>query len=200
MGYIYWRWPSSRFILGNWNAGVALDFHTTSSTPAGYNEYGHMQFDTVRPEIAELLYRLKYRGESSAAQSIIDTAANFLKPYRDRFDLIVPVPPSASRTVQPVLVLAGGIGSAMGVPVDACVTTTRPITQLKAVTDPHQRKNLLDGLYAVDSSRTAGKRILLFDDLFRSGSTLNAITDTLLAQGKASRVNALTITRTRSNQ
>jgi len=54
-------------IAGSWKSGIALDFHTTSSTPAGYNEFGHMQFDTVRPEIAELLYRLKYRGDQGAA-------------------------------------------------------------------------------------------------------------------------------------
>lgn len=187
-------------IVGSWKSGIALDFHTTSSTPVGYNEHGHMQFDTVRPEIAELLYRLKYRGDQSAAQSIIDTAAGFLNPHRGKFDLIIPVPPSAQRAVQPVLVLATGIGGAVGLPVTSCVTTTRPTTQLKGVTDPDQRKALLDGLYTVDQSQTFGKRVLLFDDLFRSGSTMNAITSVLLAEGKANSVSVLTITRTRSNQ
>lgn len=187
-------------IVGNWKSGVALDFHTTSSTPAGYNEYGHMQFDTVRPEIAELLYQLKCRSDQKAAQSIIDTAASFLAQHRSKFDLMIPVPPSTQRAIQPVLVLAAGIGSAVGLPVSSCITTTRPTTQLKGVTDPDQRKVLLDGLYAVDHSQTLGKRILLFDDLFRSGSTMNAITDVLLTQGRVSNVNVLTITRTRSNQ
>ena len=187
-------------IAGKWKSGVALDFHTTSSTPVGYNEFGHMQFDTVRPEIAELLYKLKYRGDQTAAQSIIETVARFLSPHRDKFDLIIPVPPSAQRAVQPVMVLAAGIGGATGLPVISCVTATRPTTQLKGVTDPDQRKALLDGLYAVDPSQTLGKRILLFDDLFRSGSTMSAITDVLLAEGKANSVSVLTITRTRSNQ
>ena len=53
-------------IEGRWNSGVALDLHTTSSTPIGYNEFGYMQFDTVRPEIAELLYRLKNRADKDA--------------------------------------------------------------------------------------------------------------------------------------
>jgi competence protein ComFC len=186
-------------VAGKWKSGIALDFHTTTSTPVGHDEHGRMRFETVRPEIAELLYKLKYRGDQTAAQSIIDTAANFLSPHRGNFDLIIPVPPSAQRAIQPVLVLASGIGDATGLPVVSCVTTTRPTTQLKEVTDPDQRKALLDGLYAVDQSQTHGKRVLLFDDLFRSGSTMNAITDVLLVQGKASSVSVLTITRTRSN-
>jgi len=187
-------------IEGNWQSGVALDFHTTSSTPIGHNEFGHMQFDTVRPEIAELLYQLKYRGNQTAAKEIIATAATYLLPHRAKFELIIPVPASTVRAVQPVLVMAQGIGAAVGLPVIQCITTTRPTTQLKAVRDPEQRKAFLVGLYAVDASHTARRNVLLFDDLFRSGSTMNAITDVLLQLGQAASVSVLTITRTRSNQ
>lgn len=187
-------------IEGRWKSGIALDFHTTSSTPIGHNEFGHMQFDTVRPEIAELLYQLKYHGNQAAAQQIVAAAATFLQPHRTKFDLMIPVPPSTVRAVQPVFVLVNGIGSAIGLPVVKCVTTTRSTTQLKGVTNPEKRKELLDGLYTVDAGQTTGKRILLFDDLFRSGSTMNAITDVLLTQGQASSVSVLAITKTRSNQ
>ena len=51
-----------------------------------------------------------------------------------------------------------------------------------------------------NAHRTTGKNVLLFDDLFRSGATLNAITGLLLRQGQAASVRVLTITRTRSNQ
>ena len=64
--------------------------------------------------------------------------------------------------------------------------------------DPDERKEHLEGLYGVDAAQTNGRKILLFDDLFRSGATLNAITDVLLDLGKAQVVRA--ITRTRSNQ
>ena len=186
-------------IVGRWQSGVALDLHTTSSTAIGPNEFGHMQFDTVRPEIAELLFRLKNRADRDAAGPIIKTAAEFLAPYRDKFDSIVPVPPSHQRALQPVIVLAEGIGAALGVPVLSCITTTRPTTQLKNVTDPEERKKQVDGLYQVDATQTRGRSILLFDDLFRSGTTMNAITDELLGMGKAAAVRALTITKTRSN-
>ena len=186
-------------IEGRWQSGVALDLHTTSSTPIGPNEFGHMQFDTVRPEIAELLFRLKNRADRDAAGPIIETTAKFLAQYRDKFDCIVPVPPSHQRALQPVIVLAEGIGAALGVPVLSCITTTRSTSQLKNVTDPEERKKQVEGLYQVAAAQTQGRSILLFDDLFRSGTTMNAITDELLDPGKAAAVRALTITKTRSN-
>lgn len=187
-------------IAGRWTSGVALDLHTTSSTPIGHDEFGRMQFDTVRPEIAELLYRLKNRGDRDAATPIIETAVSFLSAHRHKFDSIVPVPPSHQRALQPVIVLAEGIGAALGIPVLSCITTTRPTTQLKNVTDPEERRKQVEGLYHVDPTRTRGRSILLFDDLFRSGTTMNAITDQLLGPGQAAVVRALTITKTRSNQ
>jgi competence protein ComFC len=147
-----------------------------------------------------LLVRLKYRSDPSAAPEIIDTAVKYLEPHRHKFDRIVPVPPSAVRTVQPIMILANGIGDALGVPVVNCVTTTRAATQLKDITNPDRRRELLNGLYKVDPIHTAAMDILLFDDLFRSGATMNAITDVLIRQGKAASVRAFTITRTRSNQ
>ena len=187
-------------ITGKWLSGFALDVHTTSSIYLGVNEAGHEIYDTKRSEIGELLYRLKYRGDMAAAGEIIDTVAKFLAPHRGKFDLIVPVPPSGVRAVQPVIVVARGIGAALGTPVVECVTTTREATQLKGVLDPDKRNQLLAGLHAADPAHTAGKNVLLFDDLFRSGATMNAITDLLMTAGKAASVRALTITRTRSNQ
>lgn len=191
---------SPKKIAGKWTSGYALDIHTISSTHLGLNEYGHDVFDTKRSELGELLYRLKYNSDKSAATEIVEAAFKFVKPSVNKFDLIVPVPPSGIRVVQPVILLAQGLGEALGLPVAECVTTTRAATALKGVMDLEIRRKLLDGLYAVDPAQTKGKSILLFDDLFRSGATMNAITEVLMGQGKAASVRALTITRTRSTQ
>ena len=189
-----------RPIVGRWLSGVALDLHTTSSTAVGPNQFGHMQFDTARPEIAELLFRLKNRSDREAAESIIETAADYLAKYRSKFDVIIPVPPSQRRAVQPVIIVAEGIGRTLGLPVLSCIGTTRSTTQLKNVTDPEERKKHLEGLYTVNASETRNLNVLLFDDLFRSGSTMNVITELLMTTGNAASVRALTITKTRSNQ
>lgn len=187
-------------ISGKWRTGIALDVHTLSSVYLGVNEFGHEVYDTKRSEIGELLYRLKYKSDMEAANEIVAAISTYLKPHLAEFDLIVPVPPSGARAVQPVITLAKGIGVATKLPVVECVTLTRSATQLKGVMDPSKRKELLAGLHAIDTTQTKGKRILLFDDLFRSGSTMNAITDLLLGEGKVASVSALTVTRTRSNQ
>lgn len=145
------------------------------------------------------MHRLKYKSDQTAAPEIISTAAGFLAPRRAKFDLIIPVPPSTPRAIQPVILLAGSISSEIGLPVVACITTTRPTTtQLKSISNPEKRKEALAGLHAVDEMHTAGKNILLFDDLYNSGATMNAITDVLLQQGRAANVYAFTITRTRN--
>lgn len=133
-------------IEGRWLFGVALDWHTTSSTPIGPNEAGHMQFDTLRPQIAERLYQLKYQGNDAAAHEIIAAAATYLRPHRTKIDLIIPVPPSTPRAVQPVLLLAAGIGAALGLPVANSVTTTRTPSPLKNIPDATHRQALLNGL------------------------------------------------------
>jgi competence protein ComFC len=189
-----------RRIIGNWKDGYALDLHTLSSVPIGSDEFGHIQFDTTRSDIGELLYRFKYRSDSTAADEITDAVEALVKAWKPRIDILIPVPPSSSRAVQPVLVLADAIGERLHVAVMNCVTRVREVPQLKNVYDLDERAKLLDGLHTVDASQVRGKSILLFDDLFRSGATMNAISSILYEKGKASDVYALTITRTRSNQ
>jgi competence protein ComFC len=188
-------------ITGAWVSGYALDVHTVSSTHLGINEAGHDVFDTKRSELGELLYRLKYSGDKSAAAAIAAAAVMFIRERsRAKFDMIVPVPPSGVRKLQPVITIARIAGAALDLPVVECVSTTRPTKQLKGVIGAEERKVLLAGLYAVDATQTKGMNILLLDDLFRSGATLNAITNLLMNAGKALSVRVLTITRTRSHQ
>src|ERR1700722_7492870 len=175
-------------IAGKWKSGVALDVHTLSSIYLGVNEHGHEVYDTTRSEIGELLYRLKYRSDMAAAKDIVAAGSTCPKPHLQKFELVGPVPPSGIRSLQPVITLAKGIGTTTMLPVVECVTLTRSATELKGVIDVGKRKELLAGLHAVDAVQTEGKRVLLFDDLFRSGSTMNAITDLLVAAGKAASV------------
>lgn len=189
-----------RQILGKWRQGFALDIHTLSSLPIGYNEFGHMQFDTTRSEVGELLFKLKNRGDTSVTDEIVAAAATFMNEWKPPVGIIVPVPPSSIRRVQPVELIAQGLGAQLGVSVVECVKKTKKTPQLKNIFDLDERLKALDGVHAVDTETTQGQRILLFDDLYRSGATMNIVTTALYEQGKAADVFALTVTRTRSHQ
>jgi predicted amidophosphoribosyltransferase len=70
--------------------------------------------------------------------------------------------------------------------------------QLKDAFDYHERITLLENVHNVTSTVVRGKSVLLVDDLYRSGATLNAVTEALHTKGKASAVFAFAPTRTRS--
>jgi competence protein ComFC len=70
----------------------------------GYNEFGHPEFDTQRSQLGELVYRLKYKGDRNAIQTIVAAVVSFLRSRNIQADVIVPMPPSKSqRAYQPVM-------------------------------------------------------------------------------------------------
>lgn len=189
-------------IRGKWAQGCALDLHTTSSAFLGYDGNGHPRFETLRSELGELLYKLKYRADPSAVDLIAETAAEFLKEkWPIEVDLIVPVPPSdTSRKRQPVLEVATAVGERTGIELCLdCAVKVRQTPQIKNVFDFKARVAALQGAFIVEKAKIQGKRVLLIDDLFRSGATMNMITACLTTDGGAKVVYALTLTRTRSS-
>ena len=171
-----------RKLRGPWTDGYALDVHTTSSTMIGHNAYGHAVFDTVRSPLGELLYRLKNRGR-----------------WAIPVDAIVPVPPSnTTRKHQPVIGVARALSEYLRVPLcEGCLAKIKSTGQLKDVFDYARRAEILKDAFSVDAPRTKGKRLLLIDDLYRSGATAGAIAQLLTTTGGARAVYLLTLTQTR---
>jgi competence protein ComFC len=63
--------------------------------------------------------------------------------------------------------------------------------------DYRERIKLLEGAFQVDADAVRGKRILLVDDLYRSGATATVIAQALLSGGAAT-VHMLAMTKTRT--
>jgi predicted amidophosphoribosyltransferase len=191
-------------LTGAWNEGFVLDIHTLSSSLIGYDEFGHEMFDTKRSALGELLYKLKYGTDKSVLNDILDTVVEFLLnrwKVVQSLDLIVPMPPSnTSRRSQPVIELARGLGSRTGVPVlEDALAKVKETPQLKNVYDYQERARLLSEAFEARGSLVQGKTVLLLDDLYRSGATLNAASQALRQRGKAKTIYVLALTRTRSN-
>lgn len=121
-------------IPGRWRDGFVLDYHTVSSTFLGDDEYGHAQFETHRSELGDLLFRLKYRGDTTAVTQIVEAASPFIAEWSPEIDVVVPVPPSRDRVVQPVFLLTEGIANRAGVAyAPECLSRLRNIPELKNV-------------------------------------------------------------------
>ncbi|HEY3656230.1 MAG TPA: hypothetical protein VGL34_14785 [Steroidobacteraceae bacterium] len=111
--------------------------------------------------------------------------------------LLIPVTPSKVRAKQPVFFVGAEIAKRINVPFSSDFVTRREaLPELKNV-NRDERLRLLKGAHDVQKSKVVGQKILLFDDLFQSGSTMSAITAALLDAG-AKAVFALTLTRTQS--
>ena len=191
----------ARKLKGSWKDGYVLDLHTISSVMIGHNEYGHPEFDTTYSEIGALLNRLKYHNDKSSLPTLVEAAVSFIRSWEIEFTAIVPVPPTkVYRTFQPVLALSTEIASVLEVPMlKSAIRKAKQIPELKNVYDPEERKRLLGGAFEANAEAIKGQKILLVDDLYRSGATMNAITEVLLAAG-ASEVYAFAFTQTRTKK
>jgi competence protein ComFC len=186
-------------LSGPWADGYVLERqHTLSSDFLGHDSSGNPQFDTKRSELGELVFRLKNRSDKSTLDSIAETAVQFITGWNPAFDLIVPVPPSRKRTYQPVVEIATAIGTRLSKAVNAAaVKKIAETPELKNVFDYQERLKLLQGVFEVDGNVVAGKRILLVDDLYRSGATATVVAQALLSL-KAAAVHMLAMTKTRT--
>jgi predicted amidophosphoribosyltransferase len=191
--------PTDYPLEGRWKAGWAIALHTLKSIPIGDN-----QFDTTYTDIGAAVNKLKYHGDNSQVKYLAQQAAKFMKtelfvtPY---IDVIIPAPPSHQRQIQPVFAIAQRLGKILAKPVDYdYVVKNKDTGELKNVDDPEERSKLLTGAFSVRDQRYRGKKVLLFDDLYRSGATLGAITEVLYEFGQVQNVYVLALTKTRTKR
>jgi competence protein ComFC len=185
-----------RKLSGPWAKGYALDRHSTGSEFLGYDEFGHEKFDTKRTEVGELLYRVKYRGDEAALRELVNSLAKFVKSENIVADIIVPVPPTRARKMQPLFRICDGLGEKLKLPVTKDAVKKRGASELKNVWTFEERTRILENAISVDSKAVAGKRILLVDDLVRSGATIKTVAEQLTIAGAAA-VYVVVATQTR---
>jgi competence protein ComFC len=181
-------------IDGPWIEGFVLDRHVISSSPIGYVGE-HMQFDTTRSLLGELVYQLKYR--SGSLDGIVETAVAFVtERWNGLIDCVVPPPPSLHRTKQPAVLIASGVAASLGVPsLSAAAVKASATPQMKNVA-LHERGPLLSAAIQAGTDAVQGSRVLLIDDLWETGSTLRRVAE-VLGQMGATEVRALAMTRTK---
>lgn len=166
-------------LYGAWDVGWALAFNA---------RFWGDQWR--RTETGEQVYRLKYRGHREVADPLGQKMAELLErmPELSRCEFMVPIPPSSrSREFDPVTELVLAVSRHSGMPVSlGLLTRTRDAPPQKDMASEGQKQANVRGLFAVaHADRLAGRRVLLVDDFFDSGATLNEAARTLKAHGAA---------------
>lgn len=192
-------------IHGNWRAGYALDYHTVSSRFLSDGTY-----DTERTEIGELVYQVKYCADRCKIQPIAEIAAKFVKegfPVKNNvlhryLNAIIPIPPSdVNRPFQPVGEIASSLGNLLNRPVRTdYLTKVKQTELLKSLSDVESKQADIQGAFTIQSQDLKKRWVLLFDDLYDSGSTLIEATKVLYDQGRVGYVFVLTLTQTRTKK
>ena len=151
------------------------------------------------PPLQGAICAFKYRGKFSLGTPLGTLMAGALPPELD-VDLIVPVPLYAARLrgreFNQSLLLADRLSRHLKKPVSvSCLIRVLPTDPQTTLTRQERLRNLRQAFAVREPDLFAARRILLVDDVFTTGTTLNECAKVLLQSGAES-VSAVTLART----
>ena len=186
-----------RKINGPWEDGLSLDKHTLSSVYTGDNEYGHPTFDTTRTEIGECLYQLKYRHDYNQVPIIAHEISRAASSAFKFISFVLPIPPSRHRNRQPVIEVSRQVAADLGVRcIENMLLKNAHTEQMKNISTRDEKvEALCDKLYFQDVIADGQYDVLIIDDLYDTGATLEAATIVLRSYPKIRNIYVATITR-----
>jgi ComF family protein len=150
--------------------------------------------------LRDMLHKFKYNGKLSLGRVLSRLMSENYPNDMEEVELIVTVPLHVSklrrREFNQSVILASGLTGKLGVPLDPFVLVklreTRP--QFEISDEGERRKNVRGVFSLLCSAAIKRKSLLLVDDIFTTGSTVNECARVLL-RGGASRVQVLTLLR-----
>jgi predicted amidophosphoribosyltransferase len=187
---------------GNWDAGFSLDKHMKHSVPIGHDQSGRMQFDNTRSPMGEAVYQLKYQQDPTQINIIGGAICNYLGQFITQFvHVIIPMPPSKlGRKLQPAIEIARYVSRRLGIYYSQDLLIKQTSTnQMKDIAARSEKVSALTGAFKVQNvlSNGTGYNILIIDDLFDSGASLEVATNELRKYDRINRIHVVTATRTK---
>ena len=151
--------------------------------------------------VLDAIHQFKYSQNLAFGQALAKIFAGFDFPDIDwhRYDVIVPVPLHIrrlrSRGFNQSLILARALGERHKIRVDFSLLKRRKFTLTQTGLNKKERELNIKGVFEVTCPQKAkAKNILLIDDVFTTGATINECAKTLKKSGAAC-VAALTLAR-----
>ena len=167
----------------------------------------YFQFDFARSysnfqdPLKEIIHQFKYRAHPSLARPLAGLLFSVYRSHLQEFssDVVAPVPLHKSRERErgfnQSLLLARTFSHLADLPLRPCLLARRRATQIQAGLSRRARRLNLAGAFSLlQKGEVTGKSILLIDDVFTTGATVNECARLLKGNG-AQRVNVLTLAR-----
>lgn len=148
--------------------------------------------------LSGVIHRLKYDGQFALARALGDLMAERWPVWAEPVDLLAPVPLHARRRRQrgfnQAELLALRLGQLTGLPVLTDAIRRERHTQPQTHLRPDERATNVAGAFAAAGAELQDRHVLLIDDVYTTGATMNATADAALAAG-ARRVSAYCVAR-----
>jgi len=187
-------------IEGEWTDGLVLDWHVAHSEFLGHNQFGHPEYDTVRTEVGEALYQLKYHSDLTMIEILAQTMVNAIQSEFPTVAFVVPMPPSKQRATQPLISLGKKVAELLDVPYfENILLKVGNTPQMKDIVTIEEKIEALLGCFKIDDTITNDGQwdVLIIDDLYSSGASLSAATQTMNSYDKVRNIYVAAFTRTR---
>ncbi|MDD4099538.1 MAG: ComF family protein [Candidatus Cloacimonetes bacterium] len=150
--------------------------------------------------VATLVHDLKYKALSARADYFADVMAKSAADYRafDEYNYVVPIPlhrvRERERGYNQSKIIARKLARKMGKIYLDCISRTRNTGSQTNLARAERLTNLVGAFRVKVPAKVKGKKLILVDDVFTTGSTLNEASRALYAAG-AARVAGYTATR-----
>jgi len=193
-----------QILNGNWKKGFSLDIHTISSIPVGN---GH--FDNKYSQMGTFIHEIKYNGKKESIPELGKILSDFIRgkykaltnneyPYPILNGIICVPPSKKDRNFQPVFEIGKEIYNNIHIPILKNLKKIKSTQTMKKMSLDESKKELNNAFIIENKDELDGKNILLFDDLYGTGTTLTEITKTIVNNTNIKDIFVLTVTKTRT--
>jgi ComF family protein len=149
--------------------------------------------------LQEAIHRWKYKGKTNLTPFFAEWMAEGLKHYWEphSFDLLIPVPLHPQRLRErgfnQTLHLVKELSHRSGIPYrKTLLQKKKPTLPQVTLSGPERERGVRGAFQVIEREELEGKSVLLVDDVYTTGATVNECSKTLL-RGGAQRVDVLTL-------
>lgn len=169
-----------------------------------------LSFDTVKSlcyyydPIIELIHKMKFQNRHSICSDFGFMLSYYYKDYISEFDNIVYVPLGRKRFKErgynQSLNISKVISKKLNIPIAYDIVFRKKETlALSTITDSCKRKEIIKNAFDVNKKSSvdfSNKNILIIDDVFTTGSTINELANTIKNYWNVRKIGVLTLSRT----